>query len=174
MSKPCDRVGLAASRTVLDQVFTPNTVFLHIIKKLCDHIQLMISWKNLLLFFLFSILIHLDNNLSIVFNNQRQLFFCKNIFPQIVGHQAIGIRWITRSIIISLIERQKPTVFTREASAEFNAGVIHGQMHHAAFELEQHLSRIAIILVLLDSIIHILLCKLVFEFKGDDRQSIDK
>ena len=71
MSKPCDRVGLAASRTVLDQVFTPDTVFPHIAKKLCNHIQLMISWKNLLLFFLFGILIHLNNDLSIVLNNQR-------------------------------------------------------------------------------------------------------
>ena len=128
----------------------------------------------MLLFFLFGILIHLDNNLSVVLNNQRQFFFCKNIFPQVIGHQTIGIRRIACSIVVSLIERQKPTVFARKTSAEFDTGVIHGQMHHAAFELEQHLSRIAIILVLPDSIIYILLCELVFEFKGDDRQSIDK
>ena len=39
-------------------------------------------------------------------------------------------------------------------------------MHHAAFEGEQHLSGVSVILILLDGIVHILLGQLVLQFKG--------
>ena len=47
-------------------------------------------------------------------------------------------------------------------------------MNHATRELEQQLLRIAIMLILIDSVIHILLGQLILQFKGDDRQTVDK
>ena len=47
-------------------------------------------------------------------------------------------------------------------------------MNHAARELEQQLLRIAVMLILIDSDIHILLGQLILQFKGDDRQTVDK
>ena len=91
---------------------------------------------------------HIDRHIQVTFkllNNQCPFFFGKNIFLQEISHWAIGIRRIACAIIISLIERQKPTVFACKTSAELDAGII-----------------------------HILLCELIFQFKGDDRQSIDE
>ena len=161
MSKPSDRVGFAAACAVLNKILFPDTVCFHIGKQLRYNIELMVAGENLLFLFLFGVLVHLNNDLRVVFYNQRQLFLCKNILPKVVSHDAIGIWWISCSIVIALIKGQKPAVFPCKLRAELDAGIVYGKMHHAAFELEQHLSGITVILVLLNGIINILLCDLI-------------
>ena len=134
----------------------------------------MVAGENLLFLFLFGILINFNNDLCIIFYNQRQLFLCKNIFPKVVSHDAIRIWWISCSIVIAFIKWQKPAIFPSKLCAELDAGIINSKMHHAAFELEQHLSGITVILVLLNGIINILLCDLILEFKCNNWETIDK
>ena len=136
VSKPCDRVGFSTACAVLNKILFPDTVCFHIGKQLRYNIELMVAGENLLFLFLFGVLVHLNNDLRVVFYNQRQLFLCKNILPKVVSHDAIGIWWISCSIVIALIKWQKPAVLSGKFRAELDAGIVYGKMHHATFELE--------------------------------------
>ena len=174
VSKPSDRVGFTAACAVLNKVLFSDTVCFHIGKQLRYNIELMVAGENLLFLFLFGVLVHLDDDLRVVFYNQRQFFLGEDILPKIIGHKAVWIRRVTCSIIISLVKGQKPAVLSGKFRAELDTGIVYGKMHHAAFELEQHLSGITVILVLLNGIINILLCDLILEFKCNNRETIDK
>ena len=174
VSKPSDRVGFAAACAVLNKILFSNTICFHISKQLRYNIELMVAWKNLLFLFLFGVLVHLNDDLRVVFYDQRQLFLGENILPKIISHDAIGIWWISCTIIISLVKGQKPAVSSGKFRAELDTGIVYGKMRHAAFELEQHLSGITVILVLLNGIINILLCNLILELKCNNREAIDK
>jgi len=174
VSKPSDRVGFAAACAVLNKILFSNTICFHVGKQLRYNIELMVAGENLLFLFLFGVLVHLDDDLRIVFYDQRQLFLGENILPKIISHDAIGIWWISCTIIISLVKWQKPAVLSGKFRAELDTGIVYGKMRHAAFELEQHLSGITVILVLLNGIINILLCNLILELKCNNREAIDK
>ena len=47
-------------------------------------------------------------------------------------------------------------------------------MGHAATELKQLLARVAVLLVLLDGVVHRLLGQAVLELEGEDRQAVDE
>ena len=174
MSKPCDRVGFAAACAVLNEILLSNAICFHIGKQLCYNVELVVAGKYLFFLFLFGILIHLNDNLSIVFYDQRQLFLGEDILPKIIGHKTVWIRRVTCSVIVSLVKRQKPTVLSGEFRAEFDTSIIYGKMHHAAFKGKNRLAGIAIIFILLHSIVNILLSELIFQFKGDNRQTVCK
>ena len=136
MSKPSDRVGFAATCAVLNKVLFSDTICFHIGKQPRYNIELMVAGENLFFLFLLGILVHLDDDLRVVFYDQRQFFLGENILPKIIGHKTVWIRRVTCSIIISLVKGQKPTVFPCKLRAELDAGIVYGKMHHATFELE--------------------------------------
>ena len=136
MSKPSDRVGFAAACAVLNKILFSDTICFHIGKQPRYNIELMVAGENLFFLFLLGILVHLDDDLRVVFYDQRQFFLGENILPKIIGHKTVWIRRVTCSIIISLVKGQKPTVFPCKLRAELDAGIVYGKMHHATFELE--------------------------------------
>ena len=121
---------------MLNKVLFSDTVCFHIGKQLRYNIELMVAGENLLFLFLFGVLVHLDDDLRVVFYNQRQFFLGEDILPKIIGHKAVWIRRVTCSIIISLVKGQKPAVLSGKFRAELDTGIVYGKMHHAAFELE--------------------------------------
>ena len=159
---------------MLNEILLPNTICFHIGKQLRYNIELVVTGENLLFLFLFGVLVHLDDDLRVVFYNQRQFFLGEDILPKIIGHKAVWIRRVTCSIIISLVKGQKPAVLSGKFRAELDTGIVYGKMHHASLKGEQRLTGIAVIFVLLHSIINILLRELVFQFKGDNRQTVYK
>ena len=52
--------------------------------------------------------------------------------------------------------------------------VVHGEVDHAAAELEQQLARVAVALVLLDGVLDGLLGQAVLELERRDRQAVDE
>ena len=52
--------------------------------------------------------------------------------------------------------------------------VVHGEMDHAAAELEQQLARVAVALVLLDGVLDGLLGEAVLQLERGDRQAVDE
>ena len=174
MSQPCNGVGFSAACAVLDKVFLPNAVFSDISQQFFNYIQLMVSREYLFHTFLFRVLVGFLDHLGIVFNDAGELCFGQYVLPEIIGHHAIRVRRISCAIFISLVKWQEPAVFPCELRAEFDAGVINGKMHHTSFERKQQIPWIPVILILLDSIICILFRQLIFQFKSDDRQSIDE
>ena len=174
VGQPRDRIRLTGASTVLNQITLADTVFLYISQQFFHAIQLVITREYLLYRLLLCFWVLFNNNLRIIFNDATELQLGKNVLPKIVCHQAIWIRRITGTIIVAFIKRQEPAVLTVQLCAEFDSCVVNGKMHHAAFELEQQLSWVTIGLVLLNRIVHILLCELILQLKSDDRQAIDE
>ena len=58
--------------------------------------------------------------------------------------------------------------------AEAHLVVVHGEVHHAAAELEELLARVAVALVLLDGVLDRLFGEAVLQLKGGDRQAVDE
>ena len=58
--------------------------------------------------------------------------------------------------------------------AEAHFVVVHSEMHHAAAELEEFLTRVAVVLVLLDGVFHRLLGQAVLQLEGSDGQAVDE
>ena len=159
---------------MLNQVTSSNTVLLYILKKFCNHRQLMVTRKHLLILLLFGFRIYFLNNLRIIFNNIGKPVLSKDILPQVIRHDAIGIGRITCTIVVSLIKRQEPGILTFQFRAELHSGIIQGEVYHTPFKLEQQFLGIAVCLILIDRIIHVLLCQLVFQLTGNNRQTIDE
>ena len=134
----------------------------------------MISGKNLLHRLLFCLRVHFLHNLRIVLNDSRQLLLGQNILPKIVCHDAIRVRRVACTVIVALVKWQEPAVLAAQLGAEFDPCIVQRKMNHASFEGEQSISRVSVGFVLLHRIIGVLLCELVFQFKSDYRQPIDK
>ena len=58
--------------------------------------------------------------------------------------------------------------------AEAHLVIVHGEVHHAAAELEELLARVAVALVLLDGVLDRLLGQAVLQLEGGDRQAVDE
>lgn len=78
------------------------------------------------------------------------------------------------AVLVALVEGQKPALLALQAGAELNLRIVHGEVNYTARELEKQLLRIAVMLILIDGVIHILLGQLVFQLEGDDRQTVDE
>lgn len=96
------------------------------------------------------------------------------MLPQVIRHQSIRVRRIACAVLVSLVKGQEPAFLSLQAGAELHLRIIHRKVNHAARELEQQLLGAAIMLILIDRVIHVLFGELVFQFKGDHRQAIDE
>ena len=105
MRKPCDRIGLTATCAVLDQVPLADTILLHVCQQLLHAVQLMITRPDLFNGLFLGILVHLFNDLRVVFNNAGQFSLGEDVLPEIVRHEAVRIRRISCSVVIALVER---------------------------------------------------------------------
>ena len=99
----------------------------------------------------------------------------ENFFPEVGSFVAEFIRWITLSVIISLIKRQKIGFIVGELGGHIDFIGIDGKMHQAATEIEQRLPGIPVFLILLDTL-HAgsLTGPGVFELQRGDGQAVDK
>ena len=159
---------------MLYQITLTNPLFFHIRQQPLYHIQLMVSRKHLRICFLLGIRVFLFHHLGVVFNNAGQFLLGQNVLPEIVGHYAVWVGWIPRSIFVALVERKKPAGFSIQLGTELDLRIVHRKMNHAVFELKQQFFGITVMLVLINGIIHILLGKLVFQLKCNDRKTINE
>ena len=81
---------------------------------------------------------------------------------------------IARPVVPALVERQEPRRLALQLRAESHLAVVHGEMDHAAAELEQQLARVAVLLVLLDGVLDRLLGQAVFQLERGDGQAVDE
>ena len=111
---------------------------------------------------------------GIVFDNAGKHLLSENPLPQVIRHQAVRVGRIACAVLVSLVEGQKPAFFSLQACAELYLRIVHRKVNHAARELEQELLGAAIMLILIDRVIHVLFGELVFQLEGDHRQAIDE
>ena len=99
----------------------------------------MIAGEYLLVALRTGILVGFLDDLRIVFDDIGKLILGENLLPEIVSLYAVRIGRIARAVTIALVEGQKPALVALQLRAHPNLIVIHGKMHHAAFEAKQQL-----------------------------------
>ena len=159
---------------MLDQITFTDTVLLHISQQLLHAVELMVTRPDLFDGLLLGILVHLFDDLRVIFYNARQFSLGKDILPKVVCHKTVRIRRISRAIVIAFIERQEPAIFPGKFRTELNRGIIHSKMNHATLEGEQQIMKISVFLILAHSVFCILLCKLVLQLHCDNREAVDE
>lgn len=174
MRKPGNGIGFSAASAVLNEIAFPDAVGFDVGEQSANDSPLVIAGKDLIGFFLPGVLVDLFDDLRIVFDDVGKFEAGENDLPEVIGFEAVGIRWISGSVVPPLVEGEKPGFFAFETGAEEDADIIDSKVNHASFELEEEFPRIAIDLVLLDGIVGILFGELVFQFAGDDRQAVDE
>ena len=159
---------------MLDEIALTDTILFHIREQLLHTVQLMVSWPDLFHGFLLRVRIFINDNLSVILNNSGEFPLRQNVLPQIVCHDAVRVRRIARTIVIALVEWQKPAVFTSKLRAEHDGLVVYREMHHAPFKREQRVPRIAIFLILLNGICCRLTGEMILELNRDGRKTVDE
>ena len=85
-----------------------------------------------------------------------------------------GIGRVAGAVVPAAVERQKPRRLAFQVGTELDLVLVHGKVGHAAAELEQFLTRVAVLLVLPDGVVRRLFREVVLQFKREDRQSVDE
>ena len=61
-----------------------------------------------LLELLFAVIFRLLNRLSVIFQNVGKACAGQHIAPQVISFDAVLIGWVARTIVVALVEGQKP------------------------------------------------------------------
>src|SRR6266536_4963467 len=138
---------------MLDKVALADPKRLAVVEKLADDIKLVIAREDLLARLLAGLRVLLHHDLCVVFQDVRQAGWRKDALPQVVGLETLGIRRIAGAVLVALVKRQEPRGLALQLSAEAHYLVIHREVHHAAAELKQQLTRVAVALVLLNRVL---------------------
>ena len=159
---------------MLDQVTAANAVLLSVSQDLPYGDQLVVAGKDLLPSLLLGLRVFLFNDLGIVFQNIGQPILGKDFLPEVIRGQAMRVWWISRSVVVPLVEREEPGALALELGAHADFMVVHREMDGAPAELEQQFFRITVELVLLHGIQDGLFGELVLEFEGGEGQAVDE
>ena len=98
----------------------------------------------------------------------------EHLAPQIVGLEPARVGRIAGAVVPAAVEGQEPRGLALEVGAEAHLVLVHGEVGHAATELEQLLARVAVLLVLPGCVLHRLLGEGVLQLEGEDRQAVDE
>ncbi len=129
------------------------------------HVELVVARPDLLPPLLARLLILGLDDLRVVLQYVRQPVASENPLPQVVGLEAIRIRRVPGAVVPALVEGQKPRALSIEVRAELHRVVVHREVRHAAAELEELLTRVAVTLVLLCGVLDRLLGEAVLQLE---------
>ena len=97
------------------------------------------------------------------------------LLPEMIGFQPVWVDWVAGTVVVSaLVEGQKDGGFAGKFGAELCFLLVDGEMDGAAAHLEQVLTGVAALPVLLDRIADGLFGEVVLEFKGGDWEAVDE
>ena len=183
MCQPSNRVSLSGSCTMLNQIILCCSIFANICQYLTYNIQLVITWKNQIfrtlyfsgffidLFFYF----HKDKLADQIENR----ILCKNIFPHI-GHTVLILKCrisstCCDSMPVTHVERQEECGLTIKFSGHIHFFQIHSEVYKcSSFESEESRLWISVSTELIDGILIGLTCRITFQLKSHNRQTIQE
>ena len=174
VGQPGDGVGLAAARRVMDQVALARAVRAGVGQDFTHHIELVVTRPDLGPLLPPRLFVLRLDHLGVVLEDVGQALAGQHLAPQVVGLEAVRIGRVAGTVVPAPIERQKPRGLALEVGAEAHLAFVHGEVGHAAAELEELLARVAVLLVLPDRVVHRLLGEAVFQLEGEDRQAVDE
>jgi hypothetical protein len=159
---------------VLDEVPPAGAVLGGIGEESAHHVELVVTRPDLHRFLLPRLLVPGLDDLGVVLEDVGKPFPREDAPPEVVGLEAVRVRRVPRAFIPTLVEGQEPRGLVFEPGAEAHLVVVHGEVHHAAPELEELLAGLAIALVLLNGVPDGLLRQAVLELEGGYRQAVDE
>ena len=180
VGKPCNGVALARPRRVLDEIVMAGASFLHVGNKVLDGATLVptgedeffalfvLELAGLLVIYLFRLLVYVD----VIAHKVDYGVAAQNVFPQIVCAVVLALNSYIRK---TLIVWQEVSIGTFELCGHKHLLSAYGKMHKATLEFEQFLPfGIAVFDKLLDCVVVRLAGQLVFQFKGDDGETVEE
>ena len=146
--EPRDRVGLAATRRVLDEILSARPVLRHIGEQAPHCVELMVAGEDRLLRLLARGGVLLSEDLGIVLDDPGETLGGQNPPPQVVRHDPVRVGRVARAIVVSLVKRQEPRRGALQLGTELHPLVIDCKVRERTPEGEQQLLRVAVPLVL--------------------------
>ena len=111
--QPCDGVGLARARRVLNQVGLAHPLLLGIHKNAAHNVELVIAGEEQCLSLLAGLLVFLDRELGELLNDVGQAAARQNVLPQVRRLVPVWIDRVALAVVEALVERQKVAVIAR-------------------------------------------------------------
>ena len=174
VGQPGDGVALAAARRVLDQVAPSRPVRRGIGQQPAHDVELVVAGPDLRALLPAGLLVLRLHHLGVVLQDVGEALAREHLAPQVVGLDAARVGRIAGAVVPAPVERQEPGRLPLEMRAELHLALVHGEVGHAAAELEQLLARVAVALVLLDRVGRRLLGQVVLQLEGEHRQAVDE
>ena len=183
MGQPCNGIGFATARRVLNQIIFLAMVFCDICHQLAHGIELVIPGENQR--FLGNTLTGIRVFLGFFlqendFINQIQhCIFFEDIFPHIRNIDAVFVVGVALTRVNSnttaLIERQEKGRFSFQIGAHIDFVQVHGKVSQAAcLEFQQSGLIISLKLILTDCILIVLSAGVAFQLKGENGNAIEE
>lgn len=133
VGQPGDRVGLAGTRRVLDEVPLPGAVGLRVLDQPGDGAPLVVAGEQHLgvAGLLPGVMIDLGVNLG-VHERAEDLqpgVALQNLFPEVGRRRAVRVQRVAPALIVAPVERQEPGLRPVEFGGHRDLGVRHREMH---------------------------------------------
>lgn len=161
-------------RRVLDQVAPARTVVGRVGQQPADHVELVEARPDLHGLLSAGLLILGPDDLGVVLQDVRQPVAGQDALPQVVGLEPGRVGGVARPVAPAQVEGQEPRGLALEVRAEAHLVFVHGEVHHAAPELEEPLARVAVALVLLDGVLDRLLGQAVLQLERGHREAVNE
>ena len=153
MRQPGNGVALAAACRVLNQVAPAGATCGGVRQKPADHIELMVAGPDLHSCLVARLLVPRFHQLGVVLQDVGQVLAGQHLAPQVVYLDAAWVRWIAGAVVPAAVEGQEPRCLASQVGAEARLGLVHGEVGDATAELEQLLTRVSVLPVLLDCVV---------------------
>lgn len=123
---------------------------------------------------LFAVIILLFVFVNEVLNEVENAVTRPDLFPEIGGGKAFEAGRVARAVFVAAVEGNEAGGGAFEFGGEVDEVGIDGEVGETAAEGEERLTRIAVLPVLLDGILHGLTGERIFEFDGEDGDAIEE
>ena len=159
---------------MLDEIPLPGPVSARTGQELPHHIELVVARPDLHLLLLARLLILDLDDLGVALQDVGQPVAGENLFPEVIGLEAIRVGRVAGAVVPALVEGPEPRGLALEVCAVLHLVVVHREVRHRAAELEELLAGVAVALVLLHGVLDRLLGEAVLQLERGDRQAIDE
>ena len=183
MGQPCNGIGFATARRVLNQIIFLAMVFCDICHQFAHGIELVIPGENqrFLGDTLASIRVFLGFLLqeNDFINQIQHCIFLEDIFPHIRNIDAVFVVGVALAGVDSntaaLIERKKEGRFSFQIGAHIDFVQVHGEVSQAArLEFQQSGLVVPFKLILADCILIVLATGVAFQLKGENGKAVEE
>lgn len=167
--KPGDAVTFTAACGVLDEVALTGAVSFCVSEEVSDDGELVIPGEYLNFVGFFGVRVFGFENLCVVFDDVGEFWFGKDVFPEVVGFDAVGVWRVSSTIVVSFVEGEEKGVCVAKCCTHVNFVVVYGEVDNCSSKMKEEVTRVTVMLVLVNGVFVGLVGKGVFEFTGNDR-----